>query len=120
LARCWRFSLFTEFTQFKVDSFVNPLRPSIFIFAAMRYSRCRLSAATYSYVEETISPPSWGAARFGPLGPTPLRDSRYTFRFRGLARDYPFWTFPEFTRLFDPDYSGKRLTVKRDLDSCGA
>lgn len=38
-------------------------------------------------------------ARFGPLGPTPLRDSRYTFLLRGLARDCPVWSFPEFTQF---------------------
>lgn len=31
-----------------------------------------------SFAEQTISSPHWGAMRFGPLGPTPLRDSRYT------------------------------------------
>ena len=31
-----------------------------------------------------------------------------------LAQDWPIWRSPEFTRLFDPDCSGKRLTVKRN------
>jgi hypothetical protein len=38
-------------------------------------------------------------AHFRPLGRTPFRDSRCTFRFRGLAQGYPVWTFPEFTRF---------------------
>jgi hypothetical protein len=43
-------------------------------------NRCRLSTAAYSYAEETISSPLSGVGRFEPLGSTPLRDSRYTFR----------------------------------------
>ena len=72
-------------------------------------------AAAYSYAEETISSPTWGAGRFGPLGPTPLRDSRCTFRFRGLAQDCPVWTSPEFTQLFDVDCSTKRLQFNRRI-----
>jgi len=38
--------------------------------------------------------------RFGPLGPTPFRDSRCSFPLlleEGLDQDWPVWLFPEFT-----------------------
>lgn len=41
----------------------------------------------------------FGPARFEPLGSTGLPPSRYTFPFRGLARDCPVWTSPEFTQF---------------------
>ena len=73
-----------------------------------------LRTATYSYADETISQPTRGSGRFGPLGPTSFRSSRCTFRHDGgLAQDCPVWTFPEFTRLFDVDRSTKALKGSR-------
>ena len=57
--------------------------------------------------EETISSTYKVAPRFGPLGPTPFRDSRCTFPFRGLAQDCPrlyVRGFPEFTEFFTLRY----------------
>ena len=63
-----------------------------------------LYAAAYRYADETISSPTWGAVRFGSLDPTPLLDSRCTFRFRGLAQDCLRESFPEFTQLLPAYY----------------
>lgn len=59
----------------------------------------RLMAAAYCYADETISSPARGVVRFEPLGSTPKRDSRCTFRLRGLAQDCLRESFPEFTRF---------------------
>lgn len=47
----------------------------------------RLSAAAHRCTDETISSPLARAGGFASLDATGLRPSRYTFRFRGLARD---------------------------------
>lgn len=49
------------------------------MFKRGRYAPPRpLGLLAVSSPEQTISCPAWGPMRFGPLDPTPSRDSRYT------------------------------------------
>ena len=58
-----------------------PVEVGILVFSQGRYALARLAAASRYREEQTISSPACGGARrFGPLGPTPRRDSRCTFQ----------------------------------------